>query len=109
MVRTQKLIFMLVMIELAAYTGSLEKVPLGTKANREAAKKMRSGMEELILDAEEEDAGDEEAREWEEAQIRRGEQGRDDIGPGGGRDKRRAKKTYRPPPSSFFPWLYLGD
>ena len=50
---------------------------MGKKANKEAAERMRSGMVDMILDAEE-DEDDDEAREWELAQIKRGEQRRTD-------------------------------
>lgn len=62
-------------IDLADYTGASERVPLGKKANREAADRMRSGMIEMIQDVadEGEEGDDAESREWEEAQIRRGE------------------------------------
>jgi GC-rich sequence DNA-binding factor len=61
----------------AEFTGALETVPLGRKANKLAADRMKAGMVEMIEDAEgEEGESDEEAREWEEAQIRRGEQRR---------------------------------
>lgn len=65
---------------MAAYTGADEKVPLGSKANKEAARKMREGIIDMIQDAEE-DEQDAEAREWEEAQIKRGEQRRSDARP----------------------------
>jgi len=53
---------------------------------------MRSGMIDLIDDAEEYQAEDEEGREWEEAQIRRGEQRRIIT-------TDQHKPTYRPTPS----------
>lgn len=58
---------------MADFTGAKESIPLGKKANRIAAEKMRSGMVEMIQDAEDEEE-DEEGKEWELAQIRRGEQ-----------------------------------
>lgn len=66
------------LIDAAEFTGALESVPLGRKANKLAAAKMKAGMAEMILDAEGEigEEDDEEAREWEEAQIKRGEQRR---------------------------------
>ena len=57
-------------------------LPLGKKANALAAKNLKSSMAELLNDAQEENEqdslmanGDEddEGREWEEAQIKRGE------------------------------------
>lgn len=65
---------------MADFTGAKESIPLGKKANKIAADKMRSGMVEMIQDAEEEDEDDEESREWELAQIRRGEERRRDNG-----------------------------
>lgn len=62
--------------DMAEFTGAQETIPLGKKANKEAAERMRSGMVDMIHDAEE-DEDDEEAREWEMAQIKRGEQRRD--------------------------------
>ncbi|GAA5985030.1 hypothetical protein JCM11641_000823 [Rhodosporidiobolus odoratus] len=81
--------------DLAAFTDSLRPLPLGKKANAEAAKKLREEMGEMIedvgMEVEEED---EEMKEWEKAQIRRagGERRREEpIGIGG-------KKGYRPAP-----------
>lgn len=67
------------MLDLADFTGAKETVPLGKKANKAAAQLLRSGMIDMIQDAEE-DEDDEEAREWELAQIRRGEQQRRESG-----------------------------
>lgn len=85
-------------VDLAAFTDSLRPLPLGKKANAEAAKKLREEMGEMIedvgMEVEEED---EEMKEWEKAQIRRagGERRREEpIGTGG-------KKGYRPAPSTF--------
>lgn len=64
--------------DMAEFTGAKESIPLGKKANKEAAQKLRTGMIDMIHDAEEEE-DDEEAREWELAQIRRGEQGRETM------------------------------
>lgn len=79
---------------MAAFTESRDTLPLGQKANKLAAQKMRSGIIDLIEDAEEDQVDDEEGREWEEAQIRRGEQRRvlttDQV-----------KATYRPTPSKL--------
>lgn len=63
------------MSDMAEFTGATETIPLGKKANKEAAEKMRSGMIDMIQDVAE-DEEDEEARQWEEAQIKRGEQRR---------------------------------
>ena len=83
--------------DLAAYTGSMEKVPLGKKANKEAARKLRGEMGEMIEEVEGDvSEEDEEMRRWEEAQIRRG-------GDGAKRESAKklgtAKKSYRPAPS----------
>ncbi|GAA5886767.1 hypothetical protein JCM6882_005881 [Rhodosporidiobolus microsporus] len=69
--------------DLAAYTDSLTSLPLGKKANKAAALKLRQEMGEMIddvaMDVEEED---EEMREWEAAQVRRA----------GGGDERRSRR-----------------
>ncbi|GAA5838754.1 hypothetical protein JCM11251_006727 [Rhodosporidiobolus azoricus] len=69
--------------ELAAYTDSLTSLPIGKKANKAAALKLRQEMGEMIddvaMDVEEDD---EEMREWEEAQVRRA----------GGGDERRHRR-----------------
>ncbi|KAL8278337.1 hypothetical protein RQP46_009229 [Phenoliferia psychrophenolica] len=82
--------------DLAEFTGAQETVPLGKKANKEAAERMRSGMVDMIQDAQE-DADDDEAQEWELAQIKRGEQRRT-----GASKSSPAKRAYRaaPIPSS---------
>ncbi|GAA5876738.1 hypothetical protein JCM8547_002033 [Rhodosporidiobolus lusitaniae] len=58
--------------DLAAFTDATTTLPLGKKANKAAALKLRQEMGEMIddvaMDVEEED---EEMREWEKAQIRR--------------------------------------
>ncbi|GAA5934347.1 uncharacterized protein JCM15063_004548 [Sporobolomyces koalae] len=62
--------------DLAAYTGSMDKIPLGRKANREAAIKLRGEMGDMIDDVEGDVSGeDEEMKRWEDAQIRRGGDG----------------------------------
>lgn len=82
--------------DLAGYTGSSEILPLGKKANKEAAERMRSGMIEMIQDVadEENEEGPEDAeqREWEEAQIRRGE-GRRVV-----TSEKASKRPYKPTP-----------
>ncbi|KAK4050355.1 hypothetical protein OIO90_005148 [Microbotryomycetes sp. JL221] len=61
--------------DVAQYTGVNDIVPLGKKANKDAAKRMKEGMIDLIDEAEDEyRSDDEETREWEQAQIKRGEQ-----------------------------------
>ncbi|CEQ40115.1 SPOSA6832_01682 [Sporobolomyces salmonicolor] len=63
--------------DMAAFTGALEKIPLGKKANKEAAVRMRTEMGEMIDDVEMDVAEeDEEMRRWEVEQIRRGGEGR---------------------------------
>lgn len=59
--------------DMADFTGAQEKVPLGKKANKEAAQRLKAGMIDMIDDVEDEPE-DEEQREWELAQIKRGEQ-----------------------------------
>ncbi|GAA5906527.1 uncharacterized protein JCM6883_004506 [Sporobolomyces salmoneus] len=82
--------------DLADFTGSFEKIPLGRKANREAAIKLKGEIGEMIEEVEEEksEEEDEEMKRWEEAQIRRGaEEGR-----ARGETNNNVKKTYRPMP-----------
>ncbi|CAL1712429.1 unnamed protein product [Somion occarium] len=55
--------------EFAEYTSAQERIALGKKSRKLEAKKKREEMNELIVDAEEED---EETIEWEQAQLRRG-------------------------------------
>jgi hypothetical protein len=92
--------------DLAAYTDSLTSLPLGKKANKAAALKMRQEMGEMIddvgMEVEEED---DEQREWEAAQIRRagGERVKRDEGKNG----KEGKKPYRAAPSTFFPFSLL--
>ncbi|KAI5481193.1 GC-rich sequence DNA-binding factor [Pseudohyphozyma bogoriensis] len=84
--------------EMAEFTGAQEKVALGKKANKEAAARLRKGMEEMIDDAEE----DAEQDGWEEEQIRRGEGRKTD------RDREERGKVYRAAPipaSSTVPTL----
>lgn len=73
--------------DMAEFTGANERVPLGKKANAEAARRLKAGMMELIDDAEmggggggrgpgagDDDDDDEETRRWEAEMMRRGEQ-----------------------------------
>ena len=53
------------------FTGENEIVALGKKARQKSAKDRKAGIGELIDEAEEEDERDDEAIEWENAQIRR--------------------------------------
>ncbi|KAJ8463892.1 hypothetical protein ONZ51_g9949 [Trametes cubensis] len=54
--------------EFAEYTTAQERIALGKKSRKVEAQKRRAEMNEMIVDAEEED---EETREWEQAQLRR--------------------------------------
>lgn len=59
--------------DLNQFTGSMDKVPLGKKANLEAAKKLKGEIGEMIEGVEEEvEEEDEEMKQWEESQIKRG-------------------------------------
>ncbi|KAG9034492.1 hypothetical protein FRB95_013168 [Tulasnella sp. JGI-2019a] len=53
----------------AEFTGAKERIALGKKAKKAEAGRRRAGMVEMIEDAEQD--GDEEHREWENAQLRR--------------------------------------
>ncbi|KAM0790089.1 hypothetical protein ACM66B_005417 [Microbotryomycetes sp. NB124-2] len=77
--------------DMAQYTGAQDKVPLGRKANKEAAKRLKEGMIDMIDEAEDETL-DEETREWEQAQIRRGEQRFETE------DTKSSRRTYVPAP-----------
>ncbi|PIL22749.1 hypothetical protein GSI_15442 [Ganoderma sinense ZZ0214-1] len=55
--------------EFAEYTSAQERVALGKKSRKQEAQKRRAEMNEMIVDAEEED---EETKEWEQEQLRRG-------------------------------------
>ncbi|KAI0631928.1 nineteen complex-related protein 2-domain-containing protein [Trametes polyzona] len=55
--------------EFAEYTSAQERIALGKKSRKKEAQKRREEMNEMIVDAEEED---EETREWEQEQLRRG-------------------------------------
>ncbi|KAH7098970.1 nineteen complex-related protein 2-domain-containing protein [Auriculariales sp. MPI-PUGE-AT-0066] len=56
--------------DMAEYTGAQERISLGKKGRKTEERKRRAGMIEMIEDAQEE-ADDEESREWEMAQVRR--------------------------------------
>lgn len=81
---------------MAEYTGATETVPLGRKATKAHVSQLRNDAQTLIDDAEAEavDEQDEEAMEWENAQIRRGGQQYRD----GPRDE--TKAVYRAAPST---------
>ncbi|KAI0822058.1 nineteen complex-related protein 2-domain-containing protein [Trametes gibbosa] len=55
--------------EFAEYTSAQERIALGKKSRKKEAAKRREDMNDMIVDAEEED---EETREWEQEQLRRG-------------------------------------
>jgi GC-rich sequence DNA-binding factor len=82
---------------MAEYTGAQETVPLGRNATKAHTAKLRTNAQMLIDDAEAEamDEDDEEAMEWEAAQIRRaGDQYQD-------RSQSTAKAVYRAAPSAL--------
>ncbi|TKA52589.1 hypothetical protein B0A53_04599 [Rhodotorula sp. CCFEE 5036] len=71
--------------DMAAFTDSLSRLPLGKRANADAARRLREEMGEMIDDVEMDVRDeDEEMKEWEEAQIRRAGGG---GGTGTGRDR----------------------
>ncbi|TBU23747.1 GCFC-domain-containing protein [Dichomitus squalens] len=55
--------------EFAEYTSAKERIALGKKSRKKEAQKRREEMNEMIVDAEDED---EETKEWEQEQLRRG-------------------------------------
>ena len=59
--------------DMAEYTGAQERIPLGKKATELRKQAVRAGMVDLINDAADEDEDDDEVREWEAAQARRGD------------------------------------
>ncbi|GJN92794.1 hypothetical protein Rhopal_005832-T1 [Rhodotorula paludigena] len=94
--------------DLAAYTDSLSRLPLGKRANAAAARQLRAEMTDLIDDVEMDVHDDDaEMRDWEEAQIRRGgEQRRRERE--GAQAGAKHKGPYRPAPipqSSTLPSL----
>lgn len=96
--------------DMAAFTDSLSRLPLGKRANAVAARRMREEMGEMIDDVEMDVRDeDEEMKQWEEAQIRRAGGGvqRDRAGRGdrGAQDGKRA--PYRAAPSESFIFLLL--
>ncbi|EIW80893.1 GCFC-domain-containing protein [Coniophora puteana RWD-64-598 SS2] len=84
--------------EYAEYTSAQERIALGKKSRKAEASKRRDEINEMIVDAEEED---EETAEWEQAQLRRtGQHAAEDSGP--------TKQVYRAapiPPSTNLPSL----
>ncbi|KAI0087050.1 nineteen complex-related protein 2-domain-containing protein [Irpex rosettiformis] len=75
--------------EYAEYTSAQERIALGKKSRKVEARKRREEMNEMIVDAEEQD---EETMEWEQEQLRRGglKTGESDVKP--------QKQTYKPSP-----------
>ncbi|KAG0659930.1 hypothetical protein C6P46_004870 [Rhodotorula mucilaginosa] len=92
--------------DMAAFTDSLSRLPLGKRANADAARRLREEMGEMIDDVEMDVRDeDEEMKEWEEAQIRRAGGGGGGTGMGrdrGGRNNDAAgrKGPYRAAPIS---------
>ena len=91
--------------DMAAFTDSLSRLPLGKRANADAARRVREEMGEMIDDVEMDVRDqDEEMKEWEEAQIRRaGGGGGTGMGRdrGGRNDGAGRKAPYRAAPSEF--------
>ncbi|GAA5889079.1 hypothetical protein JCM8208_007763 [Rhodotorula glutinis] len=94
--------------DMAAFTDSLSRLPLGKRANAAAARALRAEMGDMIDDVEMDVRDDDaEMREWEEAQIRRGGEGRR-TARDEGTAKGKGKGPYRPAPipqSSTLPSL----
>lgn len=80
--------------DMAEYTGARERIPLGKSATEQRKKAVRAGMVDLINDAAEEDEDDDEVREWEAAQARRGDAQQTRLVSASGR------APYRPAPSA---------
>ncbi|KAI1794968.1 GCFC-domain-containing protein [Ganoderma leucocontextum] len=74
--------------EFAEYTSAQERIALGKKSRKKEAQKRRAEMTEMIVDAEEED---EETKEWEQEQLRRGGLRAESVEPA-------AKPVYKPAP-----------
>ncbi|KAI0373663.1 GCFC-domain-containing protein [Pilatotrama ljubarskyi] len=74
--------------EFAEYTSAQERIALGKQSRKREAQKRREEMQEMIVDAEEED---EETREWEQEQLRRGGLRPESVEP-------EAKPVYKPAP-----------
>ena len=98
--------------DIISYNSSKSALPIGKRANAAAARSMKESMKELIDEAqeedfpganeengmeEEEDDFDEGGREWEAAQIKRGEGRRVVLN-----DEVEGKKVYRAKPSLSF-------
>ncbi|THH00183.1 hypothetical protein EW026_g2316 [Hermanssonia centrifuga] len=86
--------------EFAEYTSAQERIALGKKSRKVEARKRREAMNELIVDAEEQD---EETMEWELEQLRRGGLRSEDT------IEKAPKPTYKPTPiPSITPIPTLG-
>ena len=77
------------------YTESNDKLYIGPKAKKDAARRLRTEMGEMIEDREMEDEDDEETREWEMAQARRAGGWQDEV------PEKVEKPSYRPTPSEL--------
>lgn len=75
--------------EFAEYTSAQERIALGKKSRKVEARKRREEMNEMIVDAEEQD---EETMEWEQEQLRRGGLRAEDM------NEKAVKPTYKPAP-----------
>ncbi|KAF8627463.1 hypothetical protein AX17_006276 [Amanita inopinata Kibby_2008] len=76
--------------EFAEFTSAQERIALGKKSRKREAARRLEEMRELIADAAEED---EETKEWEEEQLRRGHRTTDQVTP-----VAKVKPTYKPAP-----------
>ncbi|KAH9924304.1 GCFC-domain-containing protein [Epithele typhae] len=74
--------------EFAEYTSAQERIALGKKSRKKEAQKRRVEMNDMIVDAEEED---EETKEWEQEQLRRGGLRAESVEPA-------PKPVYKPAP-----------
>ena len=81
--------------DLADYTGANDRLYLGKEANRNAARRMRAEMGELIDERELESGSDEEMREWEDTIIARAGH-RTDV-----KVEKAKPEGYKPTPSEF--------
>ena len=96
----RELVLTLAPADMAAFTDSLSRLPLGKRANAAAARALRAEMGDMIDDVEMDVRDDDaEMREWEEAQIRRGGEGRRTTRDEGA-VKGKGKGPYRPAPSA---------
>ncbi|KAK4683886.1 hypothetical protein P7C73_g6329, partial [Tremellales sp. Uapishka_1] len=79
--------------DLADFTEANTRLPLGRNANKQAARRMKGEIGEMIADREAEDEDDEEANEWELAQVRRAAQWEEEA-----QDEKPVKQGYRAVP-----------